>query len=750
MTDEFIGKQIGGYEVLDRLGVGGMATVYRVRQSSMNRVVALKILPRHFMRDDTYLQRFDREVKIVAQLEHRNIVPVFDYGEYDGQPYIVMRYMSGGSVDDVLAQGPLSLDMMLSITEQVAPALDYAHAKNVLHRDLKPSNVLMDDDGGAYITDFGIARILGSSKGETITTQGVVGTPSYMSPEQAQGHTLDGRSDIYSLGVMLFEMATGRRPFENETPYSIAVMQVTQQPPSPRTVNPAISTAIEQVILKALKKKPENRYQTAVEMAEALKMAIERPAAVGSTLDTQPSNIRDMQNQQEGMGATQPAGYMPPRPQPQVVLPQAVPYQPISPPPQQAVYPNLPPTSGNLPGVYRPPTESDIRRRRKPRRGNFWVSVILGGIIGCALLSAVVVAMAFAVSNFINNDTVPTNVTDSSSGIRPLDATSEAARNQLIPGVVPNSTPLYVNATPIPTRPPEEAAAPTITPDTELAQTVGEDEPTRFIYFAEREGNYDLYLFNLADNSEFRVTENENTDSYPMASPDGQRIAFQSNRDGDFDLYLIGIDGRDLQRLTDNALIDRLPAWSPDGNWIVYSSDTRGDGNYDIYRMQVDEDGNVGEVDLLVSNGQRNSRANYSGDGRYITYTTGNKDDANTWEIAVMEVETGEIRNLTDNTVRDYSPTFSPDGETVLFVTDGEGRAAIATIPFSGGDAGADTRVIYDGSGYEWGVSYSPDGQYVLFNSELDGASTIYFMRADGTEVSAVPTLGGYYPSWVR
>ncbi|MBC7871904.1 MAG: PD40 domain-containing protein, partial [Chitinophagaceae bacterium] len=233
---------------------------------------------------------------------------------------------------------------------------------------------------------------------------------------------------------------------------------------------------------------------------------------------------------------------------------------------------------------------------------------------------------------------------------------------------------------------------------------------------------------------------------YPMASPDGQRIAFQSNRDGDFDLYLIGIDGRDLQRLTNNEVIDRLPAWSPDGNWIVYASDTRGDGNYDIYRMRVDGEGTVGEVDLLVSNGQRNSRANYSGDGRYITYTTGNKDDANTWEIAVMEVETGEIRNLTDNDVRDYSPTFSPDGETVLFVTDGEGRAAIATSPFSGGDA----RVIYDGSGYEWGVSYSPDGQYVLFNSELDGASTIYLMRADGTEVSAVPTLGGYYPSWVR
>ena len=213
--EDLSGQQIGGYEILNVIGHGGMATVYRARQISMQRIVALKVLPRQFLLDDTYMQRFHREVEIVSRLEHRNIVPVHDYGEADGQPYIVMRYMPAGSVDDLLAEGPLEMELAVKILEQIAPALDYAHSKGVLHRDLKPSNILMDDNGDAYLTDFGIARVLGENQGGiSITTRHVVGTPAYMSPEQAQGQPLDSRSDVYALGVMLFEMVTGQRPFQ--------------------------------------------------------------------------------------------------------------------------------------------------------------------------------------------------------------------------------------------------------------------------------------------------------------------------------------------------------------------------------------------------------------------------------------------------------------------------------------------------------------------------------------------------------
>jgi serine/threonine protein kinase len=282
MTDISIGTIIGGYQILEEIGQGGMATVYRAHQISMDRDVAIKVLPPQFLHHSTSLDRFKQEASIVARLEHRAIVPVHDYGEYEGIPYIVMRYMDGGSVDDLLEEGPVLPDRTLQILEQIAPALDYAHRENVLHRDLKPSNILLDPNGDAFLTDFGIARIL-SSNTKPLTTSGVVGTPSYMSPEQAQGHDLDGRSDLYALGVVLFEMLTGVRPFEGETPYSVAVKHVTEAPPSACAINPSLPFAVEGVLYKALEKKRELRYSTAGELADALKKAIEQPSAADPT-----------------------------------------------------------------------------------------------------------------------------------------------------------------------------------------------------------------------------------------------------------------------------------------------------------------------------------------------------------------------------------------------------------------------------------------------------------------------------------
>ncbi|NDJ78734.1 MAG: protein kinase [Chloroflexi bacterium] len=285
MNDILIGTTIGGYHILEEIGRGGMATVYRAHQISMNRDVAIKALPPQFVTEDVSLERFKQEASIVARLEHRAIVPVHDYGEYQGLPYIVMRYMDGGSVDDLLASGPVEPDRTLAILEQIAPALDYAHRAGVLHRDLKPSNILLDTNGDAYVTDFGIARILGSNS-KPLTTSGVVGTPSYMSPEQAQGHELDGRSDIYALGVVLFEMLTGVRPYEGETPYSVAVKHVTAAIPSACKLNLELPPSIDPVLIKALAKKRHTRYATAKALAEALKTALEQPDKV---MDTEPS-----------------------------------------------------------------------------------------------------------------------------------------------------------------------------------------------------------------------------------------------------------------------------------------------------------------------------------------------------------------------------------------------------------------------------------------------------------------------------
>lgn len=718
MTDDLIGKKIGGYEIEAKLGQGGMATVYRAMQTSMNRTVALKILPRHFMRDDTYLQRFEREVQIITQLEHRNIIPVYDYGEYDGQPYIAMRYMPAGTVDDLLNKGPLTLDHILKIMEQIAPALDYAHGKNVLHRDLKPSNVLLDDDGGAYLTDFGIARILGSEgQGTTITTQGVVGTPSYMSPEQAQGHNLDGRSDVYSLGVMVFEMATGRRPFENETPYGIAVMQVTTPPPQPRTINPTIPPAVEQVILKALKKQPDNRYQTAIQLSEALRLAVERPDSIYDT-QPRPIAIRDIQAAQAAYEAQQHTVPSPPVPMPPVMssapgtgIPPSMPY--TAPTPSQAVRPAL--------DLQRRPY---LKRKRSP---NMWLFMIAGGLIGCALLSAMVVGVIVAIDSFLAGDITP-------SPTVPSEGTSGENSSGEVPGIADSPDD--------PTAAPTDVTAPIgVRPMSELYDELV-DGPHQILYFAERDRNYDIYLYDLETGQETRLTRDAAVDSYPMISPDGTRIVFQSNRDGDFDLYMMDINGSDIWSLTDNNRFDRLPSWSPDGEWVVYSSDTRGDGTFDLYRISA----SGGEPELLFSNGQRNSHPRYTPDGRSIVFTTGDAIDSRTWEIARLDLETGDVVLLTDNDVRDASPNLSPDGQTIVYVTDGDGRAGLATVPINGG---APT-LIYDGPGYEWGAAYDPSGQLLLFNAEMNNVSTLYIMRADGGDLNALDNnQGGFYPTWI-
>jgi serine/threonine-protein kinase len=204
-------EKIGRYEIKNELGRGGMATVYHAHDPHFKRDVALKVLPREFLHDPTFRARFEREAQTIAQLEHPAIVPVYDFGEETGQPYIVMRYMSGGSLADRLRRESLATSEAARIVTRLAPALDEAHSQGIVHRDLKPANILFDQRGDPYISDFGIAKL--SQDSATFTGSAIVGTPAYMSPEQARGEKdLDGRSDIYALGVILFEMLTGKRP----------------------------------------------------------------------------------------------------------------------------------------------------------------------------------------------------------------------------------------------------------------------------------------------------------------------------------------------------------------------------------------------------------------------------------------------------------------------------------------------------------------------------------------------------------
>lgn len=260
--------QIGRYEIKSEIGRGGMATVFHAYDPRFKRDVAIKVLPAEFLHDPTFRARFDREAQIIASLEHPAIVPVYDYGEENGQPYLVMRFMTGGTLSDRLKKGPLSLSEAAQILSRLAPALDEAHNRGIVHRDLKPANILFDSNDEAYLTDFGIARLTAATT--SLTGSAILGTPAYMSPEQARGDPdIDGRSDIYSLGAILFEMLTGKQPYQSTTPMGVVLKHLTEPVPNLRDFYPDLPVESQAIISRAMAKDRQQRFSTAREMASA-------------------------------------------------------------------------------------------------------------------------------------------------------------------------------------------------------------------------------------------------------------------------------------------------------------------------------------------------------------------------------------------------------------------------------------------------------------------------------------------------
>ncbi len=261
----------GRYRIERRIGSGGMADVYLASDLQLDRQVAVKILHRRFAQDPEFVERFRREASNAAGLQHQHIVSVYDRGEWDGTYYIAMEYLQGRSLKQIIQEyGPLDPALASDLASQILRAERFAHRRGVVHRDIKPHNVIVDDDGLATVTDFGIAR---AGASDMTQTGSIMGTAQYLSPEQAQGLPVGPESDLYSTGVVLYEMATGRLPFDGESAVAIAMKQVGEQPPAPRAVNPAVPPALEAVILKSLEKDPARRFATADDFIAALDAA---------------------------------------------------------------------------------------------------------------------------------------------------------------------------------------------------------------------------------------------------------------------------------------------------------------------------------------------------------------------------------------------------------------------------------------------------------------------------------------------
>lgn len=269
---ELVGQMLGQYEILDEIARGGMATVYRARQASIGRDVAIKVLPSNFTHDKNFIERFSREVEVIAQLQHPHILPVYDYGEYEGMPYIVMAFINGGTLTDFMNNGPMNVGDVAKIVNQIADALDFAHSKGIVHRDFKPSNVLMDQRGNTYLADFGLAKLTESSS--DITGTMIVGTPHYMAPEQTRSGDITGSVDVYALGVTIYQMLTGQAPYEAPTAAGVMVAHITEPIPKIHDSRPDLPRDIQKIVEHSLAKEPNQRYKSSTNLAHDLANAL--------------------------------------------------------------------------------------------------------------------------------------------------------------------------------------------------------------------------------------------------------------------------------------------------------------------------------------------------------------------------------------------------------------------------------------------------------------------------------------------
>jgi len=669
-----IGQAIAGrYQILAEIGRGGMGVVYQAHEPSLDRDVALKILPSYLAHDQQFVARFAREAQTAAQLDHPNIVAIYDVGRDGNTHYIAMQLLDGQPLSQLLRNtGPLAIKRTIHIATQIASALDYAHEHGLVHRDIKPANIMIGPDDHATLTDFGIAR---ATEGTQITRTGVmIGTPEYMAPEQVLGEPASASTDLYSLAVLTYEMLTGVTPHRGTEAHAVLHSIVYEPPPKPRSINPQITSAVEDVLLRGLAKKPEQRFSGGREFTSALQgaltgktVAVPRPTVVRPALQRS-SNTPLLVGVGLAMLVLVVVGILAMgngNKTPQIHTP-----SPVSPvgtitvgSAARAAHNDVPATQTALAATMT--VISEVRNTSNTRTAVAQKTEATHSAIAVqtkytATPSGPTGTIAFQSNRSGRPQIYKVSVPDFSrvealtSGAAhygpslSLDGRSitytgggsseDSTANEVYIMSMDSGSVRRVTHNNVPEK------QPALPPD-----------GRQVAYRTKRSGNWEIYVAKPLSGgySEQDISRHSNKDYHPSWDPTGRSVVFSAERAGvnRDELYIMNADGSNQTRITYNSSEDYAPVWSPDGQWIAFVSNRNGDA--DIYVIGVD---GTGERQLTTSQAADREPA-WSPDGRWLAFSSNRYGN---WDIFIEEALTGRVvARVTTSRADDTHPTWS-------------------------------------------------------------------------------------------
>jgi len=750
------GTELGNYVIRERLGSGAMGEVYRAQDRRLGRDVALKLLSPSLAQNPEALQRFEREARVLASLDHPNIGGIHGLEEAGGRPFLVLELVPGDTLADRLRRGPIPTPEAIAVARQIGLALEAAHAKGVVHRDLKPANVKLRPDGRVSVLDFGLAKVLGGAV-DSLAPSGsleatvpglVLGTPAYMSPEQGRGQRVDERTDLWAFGVVLFECLAGVRPFGGDTPVEVLAAILERSPRwelLPSSAPPRIQSLLE----RCLEKDPARRLRKAAELREVLDAP--EPSA-GSPVDSWFRRVSRL------IGGDRQA----PKPKRSEPEPRPTHIHLV-----QETFDEAIETS--------PAWSSDGSRLAFCREV---------GPVRKIFVKTVGQDNARPVTRGEHDDIQPS--WHGPNGL--VFVRSKKASRRLDPGDIFGS---YIDAdvwrldmdAGVETRLVENGFNPAPSPDGQSIAVDASWAGPRRIWLVDAHGRNPVQV--TSDTSEAVLHLR------PRWSPDSAKIVFQNVERTQFNVRVVELASRRLVWITQDVVLNVEPSWSSNGRHVYFSS-YRG-GGINAWRMPVDADGKpngplgqvtsgagqdlepapapdgrrmafttmsqnadlwrlpvspatghaTGEAEKVVASSREDSRGAWSPDGRFIAF---NSDRGGTMNIWIHDLETKSSRRLTEGAGGDYQPSWSPDGRRLVFFSSREGRPGLYTVDVDSGEMTS----LTNGDAIDVNPFFSPDGRHIAFQSDRDGRLEVWVMDASGTGARQLTQQGvmGHFLRW--